>query len=232
MPAEWALSIVVPIFKGKGDIRNCSCYRDVKLLEHCMKVVKRVLEKRLCRIVTVDEMQFGFMPERRTADAVFILRWMQEEYNAKENKLYMFFVDLEKVFDRVPRKVLEWAMRKKGIPEALVRSVMSLYEGAKTRVRVDSELSEEFEVKVGMHQGSVLSPFSTVVVDVITEVAREGALCEILYADDLVLMSETVEGLMDKFLKWKEAFESKGLKVNLGKIQGNGQQWYHKGWLV
>ena len=51
--------------------------------------------------------------------------------------------------------MFEWAMRKKGIREGLVRSVMSLYEGAKTRVRVDSELSEEFEVKVGMHQGSV-----------------------------------------------------------------------------
>ena len=50
-------------------------------------------------------------------------------------------------------------MRKKGIPEVLVKSVMSLYEGAKTRVRVDSELSEEFEVKVVMHQRSVLSLF-------------------------------------------------------------------------
>ena len=46
-------------------------------------------------------------------------------------------MDLEGAFDRVQRKVLEWAMRKKGIPTALVRSVMSLYEGAKTRVRVD-----------------------------------------------------------------------------------------------
>ena len=54
---------------------------------------------------------------------------------------------------------MEWAMRKKGIPDCLVRSVMSLYEGAKTRVRVDSDLSEEFVAKVGIHQGSVLSPF-------------------------------------------------------------------------
>ena len=58
----------------------------------------------------------------------------------------MCFVDLEKAFDRAPRKVLEWAMRKKGIPEVLVRSVMSLYEGAKIRVRVDYELSEELEL--------------------------------------------------------------------------------------
>ena len=46
MPAEWALSILVSIFKGKGDIRNCSCHRAVKLLEHGMNVVERVLEKR------------------------------------------------------------------------------------------------------------------------------------------------------------------------------------------
>ena len=65
----------------------------------------------------------------------------------------MCFVDREKAFDRAPRKVIQWAMRKKQIPEVLGRSVMSLYEGAKTivRDRVDSELSEELEVKVGMH---------------------------------------------------------------------------------
>ena len=60
------------------------------------------------RIVTVDEMQFGVMAERSTIVAVFILRKMQEKCHAKGKLLYMCFVDLEKVFDRVPRKVLEW----------------------------------------------------------------------------------------------------------------------------
>ena len=69
---------------------------------------------------------------------MFILRRMQEEYHAKGKQLYMCFVDLEKSFDSVPRKVLEWAMGKKGIPEVLVRSVLSQFEGAKTRIRVDS----------------------------------------------------------------------------------------------
>ena len=54
----------------------------------------------------------------------------------------------------VPRKVVEWVMRKRGVP--MVRAVMSLYGGTKTRVRVGQELSEEFEVKVRVHQGSVL----------------------------------------------------------------------------
>ena len=95
----------------------------------------------------------------------------------EEKKLYMCCVDLDTAFDGVPRNVLEWEMRKKGIPEVWVRSEMSLYEGAKTRVRVDSELSEEFEVKVRMHRGSVLSPFLfAVVVDVVTELSSNHVL--------------------------------------------------------
>ena len=91
--------------------------------------------------------------------------------------------------------MFECALRKKLIPDILVRTLMSLYERAKTRVRVDSELSEEFEVKVGMHQGSVLSPFLFAVVVDVTELVREGVLSELLYVDDLVLMIETIEGL-------------------------------------
>ena len=84
----------------------------------------------------------------------------------------MCFVDPEKAFDGVPRKVLELALRKKGLPEVLVTSVISLYEGSKTRVRVDYEFSEEFEVKVGMHQRSVLSPFLLALLVDVTDFAN------------------------------------------------------------
>ena len=114
----------------------------------------------------------------------------------------MCFIDLEKAFDRVPRKALEWTMRKRGIPEVIVRAVMSLYEGAKTRVRIGLELSEEFEVKVGVHQGSVLSPLVFVImVNVVMKNVRNGLMSEMLYADDLVMMYEAIKGLREKFLK-------------------------------
>ena len=77
------------------------------------------------------------MPERGTIHAVLILRRLQGKYHAKR-KSCMCLVDIEEELDRAPRKVLEWALRKKEIPEVLVRSVMSLYEGAKTRIGVDS----------------------------------------------------------------------------------------------
>ena len=111
-----ALDIVAPILKGKSDIRNCRYYGDVRPLDHGMNVEERVLDKRNHRIVGVDEMQYGFMPERGTIAAVFILRSQQEEYHAKGKMLYLCLVDPEKAFDRALWNVLQWAMTKKGIP--------------------------------------------------------------------------------------------------------------------
>ena len=54
---------------------------------------------------------------KSTTDALFILRRMQEEFRGREKKLYMCFVDLEKAFDGVTRKVMEWALGKKSLPE-------------------------------------------------------------------------------------------------------------------
>ena len=96
---------------------------------------------------------------------------------------------------------MKWAMRKKGLPEVIVRAVMSLYHGAKTKVRVGLELSQEFLIQVGVHQGSVLSLLLfAIAVDAISENAREGLMNEILYVDNLVLMSECIENLKEKFL--------------------------------
>ena len=220
VPDEWKTSVIVPIVKGKGDVMSCGSYRGVKLLEHAMKIVEKVLERRIRTLVNLNEMQFGFMPGKGTVDAIFIVRRMQEEYQKKDKNLYMCFVDMEKAFDRVPRKVMEWAMRKKGSSEVIVWAVMSLYNGAKTRVRVGSAYSEEFEVKVGVHQGSVLSPLLfAIVVDVITENARRGVVNELLYVDDLVVMSEDMEDLKERFWNWKDALESEGLKVNTRKTK-------------
>ena len=122
--------------------------------------------------------------------------------------MYKGFVDLEKAFDKVPRKVMEWALRK-SLPVVLVKAVMSLYEGSRTKVRVGSGLSEESGVKVGVHQGSVIPPLIfAIVVDAVTEQARKGLLNEISYADDLVLMRENLEDLRERCIG-KQGNESK-----------------------
>ena len=64
----------------------------------------------------------------------------------------------------MPRRVLRWATRVVRAHEWIVKLVLAMYSGARSRVRVSNSLSEEFEVKVGMHQGSVLSPLLLIIV--------------------------------------------------------------------
>ena len=92
--------------------------------------------------------QFGFVPGRGTTDTIFVVRQLQEKYLAANKRLYMAFVDLEKAFDREPRKVIRWALRKLGVEEWIVRLVQGMYANARSHVRVGEGYSEEFEVKV------------------------------------------------------------------------------------
>ena len=86
-------------------------------------------------------------------------------------------------------------MGEKGLKDVIVRGLMSLYHGPKTKVRLGSELSEEFLVQVGVHQESVSSPLLlAIAVGVISKNVR-GLMNKILNADDLVLISESIENL-------------------------------------
>ena len=145
-----------------------------------------------------------------TIDAVFILRRIQKEYLDKQKKLYMCFVELETVFDRVLRKVVEWAMRKKGVPESLVKAVIGLYKGANTKVKVGTHFSEELEVNIAVHHIPVLSALLfDIVFDVAKNKIKEGMLQELLYADDIILIAETMAELWEKYHSWKSALDAR-----------------------
>ena len=138
------------------------------------------------------------MPRRGTVDAAFVLKRPAEKFTTK-NTLFFVIVDLEKDFDRVPRKLIRFALRRKGVSEYLVDGVMSLYKGCKTAVSVNGELSSSFSVKVGVHQGSALSLLLFIMVmDILAEDRRDGSLMELLYVDDLFLCEESVNEVMDK----------------------------------
>ena len=153
MPEDWKMSLVKPIFKGKGDVMSCGAYRGVKLLEHAVKIVESVLESRIRLLVNLDEMQFGFMPGKGTTEALFLVRRMQEEYRDKGKPLYMHFV----IWKR--------------------HSIMSLYEGAKTDQswnRVVGRVLCESRCTSGINFISIVICYH--MVDVITESAREGLM--------------------------------------------------------
>ena len=219
VPSDWEQSFIVCLYKGKGDALERGNYPGLKLTEQVMKILERIVDGLIRQLVSIDNSQFGFVPGRGTTDAIFVVRQLQEKYLAANKRLYMAFVDLEKAFDRVPWKVIWWALRKLGVEEWIVRLVQGMYANARSRVRVGEGYSEVFGVKVGVHPGSVLSPLLFIIV--LEALSREfcsGVPWEDLCADDLVIIAESLEECV-RLLTWKEAMEKKGLRVNAGKIK-------------
>ncbi|KAK3530194.1 hypothetical protein QTP86_018067 [Hemibagrus guttatus] len=117
MPEGWRRSVLVSIFKNKGDLQSCSNYNGIQLMSHKMKLWERVVEARLRKVVEICEQQYGFMPRKSTTDAIFALRILMEKYKDGQRELHCVFVDLEKVYDRVQREELWYCMRKSGVAE-------------------------------------------------------------------------------------------------------------------
>ncbi|KAK3513060.1 hypothetical protein QTP70_000945 [Hemibagrus guttatus] len=212
MPEEWR-SVLVPIFKNKGDVQSCSNYRGIKLMSHTMKVWERVVEARLRKVVEICELQYDFMPRKSTTDAIFALRILMEKYRDGQTELHCVFVDLEKAYDRVPREELWYCMRKSGVAEKYVRVVQDMYERSRTVVRCAVGQTEEFKVEVGLHQGSALSPFLfAIVMDQLSEEVRQGSPWTMMFADDIVICSESREQV-------EVALERRGMKVSHSKTE-------------
>ena len=172
MPEEWRRSVLIPIYKNKEDTQCCGSYRGIKLMSHTMKIWERINKARLRDIVEISKQQYGFMPGKGTADALFTLRMLMEEYREGQRELHCVFVDLEKTYNKVPREELCYCMRKSGMVEKYVQFVQDMYEGSKTVVRCAVGTTESFKVKVRL-QGSALSLFLfAVIMDRLTDEVR------------------------------------------------------------
>ncbi|KAK3534154.1 hypothetical protein QTP86_002311 [Hemibagrus guttatus] len=222
MPEEWRRSVLVPIFKNKGDVQSCSNYRGIKLMSHTMKLWERVVEARLRKVVEICEQQYGIMPRKSTTDAIFALRILMEKYRDGQRELHCVFVDLEKAYGRVPREELWYCMRKSGVAEKYVRVVQDMYERSRTVVRCAVCQTEEFKVEVGLHQGSALSPFLfAIVMDQLSEEVRQESPWTMMFADDIVICSESREQVEENLERWRFVLERRGMKVS--RIQNNGE---------
>ncbi|KAK3522813.1 hypothetical protein QTP86_002563, partial [Hemibagrus guttatus] len=219
MPEEWRRSVLVPIFKNKGDVQSCSNYRGIKLMSHTMKVWERVVEARLRKVVEICEQQYGFMPRKSTTDAIFALRILMK-YRDGQKELHCVFVDLEKAYDRVPREELWYCMRKSGVAEKYVRVVQDMYERSRTVVRCAVGQTEEFNVEVGLHQGSALSPFLfAIVMDQLSEEVRQESPWTMMFADDIVICIESRGQVEENLERWRFALERRGMKVSRSKTE-------------
>ena len=90
MPEEWR-SVLISIYKNKGDAQCCGNYRGIKLMSHTMKVWEKIIETSLRDRVEISKQQYGFMPRKETTDAMFALRMLMEKYR-KVKESYIVYL--------------------------------------------------------------------------------------------------------------------------------------------
>ena len=152
---------------------------------------------------------------------MFALRQLVEKRLEMQGHMALAFVDLEKAFDTVPRKMAMATLRWMGAPESEVKMVEAMYENTTGRVVVGSGMSNEFQVNIGLRQGSALSPllFILVMELISRKISTTDALRKIMYADDLVIVAEHREELQGALEEWNDMFKKHGLKMNLDKTE-------------
>ena len=124
---------------------------------------------------------------RGTTDAIFAVRQVIEKYREMQKELYLVFIDLEKAYDRVSRQEVWRCLREQGVPEKYVRLVKDTYEDGRTQVKTSIGLTGNVTVRVGLHQGSSLSPYLfDMILDVMGRGIKEQPPWCMLFADDIV----------------------------------------------
>ena len=154
--------VIIAILFKKGDKMDCGNYRGLSLIVHFGKAIERFVQNRLIVVAEENdwfpEEQNGFRSNRSTIDSIFVSRTLSSRCREKGLLLFKGFIDLTKAYDKVNRAILWEILRRRGVPPKLLDLIIAIHEGAMAAVRVNGEMSEPFELKSGLKQGSVFAP--------------------------------------------------------------------------
>nr|KAG5714221.1 hypothetical protein BaRGS_018438 [Batillaria attramentaria] len=232
VPAQWKEGIVIKLPK-KGDLRDCSNYRGIMLLSVPGKVLNRILLERMREAVDpmLRDQQAGFRRNRSCADQIASLRIIVEQSLEWNSPLYINFIDYEKAFDSVDREALWKLLRHYGVPGKIISLIQCTYQDMSCRIAHAGQLSESFEVKTGVRQGCLLSPFLfLLVIDWIMKTTTAGRkngiqwtlwtqLDDLDFADDLALLSHSHSQMQDKTTCLEATSAGTGLRINRKKTE-------------
>ena len=156
-----------------------------------MKLWERVIDQRLRGTTQISPNQFGFMPGRSTTEAIFLIRQVMERFREQKKDLHLVFIDLEKAYDKISRNIMWWSLYKYKVPSKYVTLIKDMYNNVVTRVRTSDRDTDDFPIRIGLHQGSALSPYLfALVMDEVTRNIQGGIPWCMLFADDVLLMDE------------------------------------------
>jgi hypothetical protein len=241
IPTAWRCTEIFLLYKGKGSITDPNSYRGIALMESILKVFEKLLYGRLSRWAfsrgLVPDCQFGFRARAGTLDAVFVLYTLLVKYVfVKSCRLFVALIDFQKAFPSVNRALLLDKLGTMGVSPRFRRSLCSIFESNTFSLRSGEKVTKEFPMSTGLREGSVLSPllFILFISDACDTVLRPFGRTDYLqrdpclnsipvpglfYADDLVLICLTADGLRERLRRLKRFAEDNCLVVNVSNCE-------------
>ena len=231
-PESWTTGLIVKLPK-KGDLSDCNNWRGITLLSITSKILSRIVHRRISETLDryLRQEQAGFRPGRSCSEHIFTMRQILEQSHEWNTSLYINFLDFKKAFDSVHRDSLWKILQHYGVPNKLVNVIKMLYQGFSAQVLCDGELTETFQVKTGVKQGCVLSPFlfSLAVDWIMTKTVGEEKrgiqwtfakrLEDLDFADDIALLAQRQTDMQGKTDDAAASAGQIGLEANVPKTK-------------
>ena len=161
VPKQWLHAVVSTLYKKKGEKSMCSNYRGLSLLDVAGKIFAKIMATRFNHNIAekiLPDSQCGFRADRSTSDMIFVCRQLLEKGREQCQPLSFAFIDLKKAFDTVNRELLFSVLERFGCPPISLILLKALHCGNTAAVRVGGQVSNQFQVTMGVKQGCVLAP--------------------------------------------------------------------------
>ena len=212
IPSVWLKAVIVPIPKSSSkDPCVPLNYRAISLLSCAYKTYSGILNNRLVTFFEdqqwfVDE-QNGFRKGRSCQDHIFCLTSVIRNRFNQKLPTFSAFIDFQKAFDWIDRNLLFYKLLMNNVDGKMYKAIKTLYSGTESAVKVNNLMTDWFQCTSGVRQGDNLSTtlFSIFINDLAQDIKNLNAgihladydlhLSILLYADDIVLMSDSEEKL-------------------------------------
>ena len=237
LPRQWDRSRIVVLPKP-GDSRLCNNYRGISLMSTSAKVHAKLVSHQGLKGIPIQEEQAGFRAEYSCMDQVLILYETLRTKKLAGKNSFCFFIDVKKAFDTVWRNGLWSKLQEYGVDAKLWQMLRVMYRQVESCVVIDGVDSPYFPIHKGVRQGCTASPALFIVFfnDLCKELNSSGlgiamvgrVISALLFADDVVLLSDSASGLKALmaivqafFVKWR--LEENIAKSHVLQVQGARQ---------
>ena len=233
-PNTWNQGLITPLHKS-GDKYDPNNYRGICVNSNLGKVLCMIINHRILTFLTerntLSKSQIGFLPNHRTTDHIYTLNTLiDNQINKNKSKLFSCFVDFKKAFDSIWHEGLMYKLLESGIGGKTYDIIKSMYTNNKCAVKIDGKHTDFFPQSRGVRQGCSLSPtLFNIYIDELTKMLEQSTAPGItltntevkclLFADDLLLLSPTKEGLQQQLDLLHKFSQTWALTVNLTKTK-------------